>query len=54
MKGKTVIYLGKEYTLFFQYESGYCEIMKNEAIPTVKLVHISELKQVNEKNSNQN
>ncbi|MBT2698726.1 hypothetical protein J7E79_15080 [Bacillus sp. ISL-40] len=48
MREKTVIYLGKEYTLFYQYDSGYCEIMgRDTAIDNVKLVHFSELEHEN-------
>ncbi len=45
-----VIYKGKKYHLIHQYDSGYCEIKKGSSLYNdIKLVHISELSEVIEK-----
>jgi hypothetical protein len=44
MTSDTVFYLGKEYTVIYVYDSGYCEIKRSEySFDTVQLVHLSEL-----------
>jgi len=44
MKSIPVIFEGKEYIMFIQYASGYCEIIKQgESYHKIKLVHFSEL-----------
>ena len=44
MEIEFVIYQGEEYRLLHQYDSGYCEINKDESLYSeIKLVHISEL-----------
>ena len=40
-----VIFQGKDYLILVQYDSGYCEILKEgETKHQVQLVHFSELK----------
>ncbi|MFT8323114.1 MAG: hypothetical protein ABF649_19785 [Bacillus sp. (in: firmicutes)] len=38
-----VLYQGKEYTVIFQYDSGFYEIRQIDNSNVVELVHLSEL-----------
>lgn len=38
-----VIYEGKLYTVYYEYDSGYLEIRENEGLHLIKLVHQREV-----------
>jgi hypothetical protein len=48
---KLVKYKDEKYWIIYRYDSGYCEIKKEaSSLASVELVHVSELKEVIEKN----
>ncbi|WP_160724889.1 hypothetical protein [Bacillus sp. USDA818B3_A] len=45
MERTPITFQGKDYILLYQYESGYCEIVKvGEQYNQILLVHLSEIK----------